>query len=224
MVPGAIEVGRARPRLRPTHARVGFEGSVAKNCRHVANTTRPRPGGGIRPSSPTSLRGTFSPGADYPGRLGKGEFMCIQLASRAAVLAGCCSATLLLIGVATSASTSPSHQSLASSTTVERAGKADSLKHIEVAAGSVAVAVELTGPSDIVIRDHAGNILFAVDQSARTTTVGKQRRQRASSPPAVARALPDGCEGAFSPYAEPARAQVIGRCVSGVFPGTDALA
>ena len=67
------------------------------------------------------------------------------------------------------------------------------------------------------------NILFAVDRSARTTTVGKQRRQRASSPPAVERALPDGCEGAFSPYAEPARAQVIGRCVSGVFPSTNAL-
>jgi hypothetical protein len=150
--------------------------------------------------------------------------MCIQLVSRAAVLAGCCSATLLLIGVATSASTSSSHQSLASSTTVERAGKADSLKHIEVSAGtSVAVAVELTGPSDIVIRDRDGNILFAVDQSARTTIVGKQRRQRASSPPAVERALPDGCEGAFSPYAEPTRAHVIGRCVSGVFPSTNAL-
>jgi hypothetical protein len=127
--------------------------------------------------------------------------------------------------VTTSASTSSSHRSLASSTTVERAGKADSLKHIEVSAGtSVAVAVELTGPSDIVIRDRDGNILFAVDQSARTTTVGKQRKQRASSPPAVERALPDGCEGAFSLYAEPARAHVIGRCVLGVFPGTDTLA
>jgi hypothetical protein len=112
-----------------------------------------------------------------------------------------------------------------SSTTVERAGKADSLKHIEVSAGtSVAVAVELRGPSDIVIRDRDGNILFAVDQSARTTTVGKQRRQRASSPPTVERALSDGCEGAFSPYAEPARAHVIDRCVSGVFLGTDTLA
>jgi hypothetical protein len=81
----------------------------------------------------------------------------------------------------------------------------------------------LTGPSDIVIRDRDGNVLFAVDQSARTTTVGKQRRQRASSPPALERALPDGCEGAFSPYAEPTRAHVIGRCVSGVFPSTNAL-
>jgi hypothetical protein len=154
-----------------------------------------------------------------------GEFMCIQLVSRAAALAGCCSATFLLIGVATSASTSPTHQSLASSTTVERAGKADPLKHIEVSAGTnVAIAVELRGASDIVIRDRDGNILFAVDQSARTTTVGKQRRQRASSPPTVERALPHGCEGAFSPYAEPARAHVIGRCVSSVFPGTNALA
>jgi hypothetical protein len=150
--------------------------------------------------------------------------MCVQLVSRAAVLAGCCSVTLLLIGVATSASTSPTHQNFASPTIVERAGKADSLKHIEVSAGTnVAIAVELRGASDIVIRDRDGNILFAVDQSARTTTVGKQGRQRASSPPTVERALPDGCEGAFSPYAEPTRAHVIGRCVSSIFLGTNTL-
>jgi hypothetical protein len=151
--------------------------------------------------------------------------MCIQLVSRAAVLAGCCSATLLLIGVATSASTSPTHQNFAPSATVERARKGDPLRHIEVSAGTnAAIAVELRGASDIVIRDRDGNILFAVDQSARTTTVGKLRRQRASAPPTVERALPDGCEGAFSPYAEPGRAHVIGRCVSSVFPGTNALA
>jgi hypothetical protein len=73
---------------------------------------------------------------------------------------------------------------------------------VRTAGTNAAIAVELRGASDIVIRDRDGNILFAVDQSARTTTVGKQRRQRASAPPTAERALPDGCEGAFSPYAE----------------------
>jgi hypothetical protein len=65
---------------------------------------------------------------------------------------------------------------------------------------------------------------LAVDQSA----TDDHRRQAAQTARKftsdLERALPDGCEGAFSPYAEPARAHVIGRCVSSVFPGTNALA
>ena len=91
---------------------------------------------------------------------------------------------------------------------------------------SDAIAVELTGPSDVVIRDRDGNILFAVDHAARTTTVGKQRRPHRNVPrdtAAAERALPDGCEGAFSPYVDPARAHIIGRCVSGIFPRNNAF-
>jgi hypothetical protein len=203
---------------------MGFEGRVVTNCRHVADTTRPRPGGRIRPSSPTSLRGTFAPGTDYPKRLGKGNSCAFS-----SFLVP--PSWLVVVQRPFCSSVWRHRQALRQVIRVLRRPRPSNAqerpirKHIEVSAGtSVAVAVKLTGASDIVIRDRDGNILFAVDQSARTTTVGKQRRQRASSPPTVERALPDGCEGAFSPYAEPARAHVIGRCVSGVFPGTDALA
>jgi hypothetical protein len=119
-----------------------------------------------------------------------------------------CSAAFFLVGVATSAfSSSSAHQVLDSSASVERAGKADRLKHVEdLVSADDAIAVELTGPSDIVIRDRYGNVLFAVDHSARMTTVGKRRGRRAIFPEAPGteeRALPEGCEGAFSPYVEP---------------------
>jgi hypothetical protein len=156
--------------------------------------------------------------------------MRIQRISRFAVLAGFCSGVaFLLVGVATSASsTSSTNQRVVPSVSVERAGKADQLKPIKGStAAKDAIAVELTGPSDVVIRDRNGNILFAVDHAARVTTVGKQNRQRATfpdRPPTSERALPDGCEGAFSPYVEPARAHVIGRCVSGLFQDNDMFA
>jgi hypothetical protein len=156
--------------------------------------------------------------------------MCIQRISRISALVGGCSAALMLIGVATSASSTSSttHQAFAPSVSIERAGKADLLKPVKGSMGaSDAIAVDLTGPSDVVIRDRAGNILFAVDHAARTTTVGKQRKPVATfpeTPQATQRALPDGCEGAFSPYVDPARAHIIGKCVSGLFPRNDALA
>jgi hypothetical protein len=165
---------------------------------------------------------------DYSTKLGKGEFMCIQRISRIGVLAGCCAAAVFLIGVATSAfSSSSSRQVLDPSASVERAGKADRLMHVEglVSADDV-IAVELTGPSDIVIRDRYGNVLFAMDHSARMTTVGKRRGRRAIFPEVPGKeeqALPEGCEGAFSPYVEPARAHILGRCISGVFPVNSAL-
>jgi hypothetical protein len=80
--------------------------------------------------------------------------------------------------------------------------------------------VELSARSDVVIRDKAGNILFAVDNAARATTIAKQSARsapamKANSPAKVD--LPAGCEGAFSPYAEPSKARIIGRCMSGIF-------
>jgi hypothetical protein len=155
--------------------------------------------------------------------------MCIQRISRFFILAGGCSAVIVLIGAATSASsTSSTHQDFHSSVSVERTGKSDRLTSIKGSAdASNAIGVELAGPSDVVIRDRDGNILFAVDHSARTTTVGKQRRKPITfpdGPQAVERALPDGCEGAFSPYVNPARANIIGRCISGISLGKKVFA
>src|SRR5262249_11793231 len=64
-------------------------------------------------------------------------------------------------------------------------------------------------------------ILFAVDHAARATTKAKQTVRSTPSPLSLTPAekdLPDGCEGAFSPYAEPAKSRIIGRCVSSIFP------
>jgi hypothetical protein len=59
-------------------------------------------------------------------------------------------------------------------------------------------------------------ILFAVDNAARATTIGKQSGGGVpvlkTYPPAEMD-LPAGCEGAFGPYAEPS----IRRCLSGIF-------
>ena len=81
------------------------------------------------------------------------------------------------------------------------------------------ISVELSGRSDVVIRDSAGNILFAVNNAARATTIAKQRDRSAPAPKAnqpVELDLPAGCEGAFSAYAEPSKARIIGRCMSGI--------
>jgi hypothetical protein len=75
--------------------------------------------------------------------------------------------------------------------------------------------------ASVVVRDVEGNIIFAVDHLARTTTVGKQHSRRGTfpnNPTAVERELPEGCEGAFSPYVDPDKAHIIGRCVSSIFP------
>jgi hypothetical protein len=101
--------------------------------------------------------------------------------------------------------------------TVERSHKGDRLMHFQTSGGaSYSIAVEVTATSNVIVRDKGGNILFAVDQSSRTTTVGKQIKRRAvvPGPGEAERELPDGCEGAFSPYAEPSKARIIGRCVS----------
>jgi hypothetical protein len=137
-------------------------------------------------------------------------------------LTGLYSAAALFIAVATSASNpSSSPVDIHQSQSVDRTLKGDRLTHSKTArdAGS-SISVEMSGRSDVVIRDRAGNILFAVDNAARATTIGKQSGRGApalkTNPPADLD-LPAGCEGAFSPYAEPSKARIIGRCMSGMF-------
>jgi hypothetical protein len=147
--------------------------------------------------------------------------MFIQRISRFSIIAAFCAASLMLATQATSAltrsSTRPTAQSVAQ---VNRISKSDGLARARMLQGSSnAIAVELTGPSDVVIRDRQGFFLFAVDHSTRTTIVGKQGGGRAIVPSAPAQAhepLPEGCEGAFSPYVEPSRAHILGLCVSSI--------
>jgi hypothetical protein len=151
-----------------------------------------------------------------------GKEMMSSRMTRIGVVASFCSAGLLLVGVATSASSpsfSPPKSRLVEppTSTVERSHKGDRLMHFQTSGGaSYSIAVEVTATSNVIVRDKGGNILFAVDQSSRTTTVGKQIKRRAvvPGPGEAERELPDGCEGAFSPYAEPSKARIIGRCVS----------
>jgi hypothetical protein len=137
------------------------------------------------------------------------------------VLTGLYSAVTLSIAVAIFAST-PSSSPIAAYQTqsVDHTHKGNRLTLSKVAkdAGS-SISVEMSGRSDVVIRDRAGNILFAVDNGARATTIGKQSDRTIpalkAAPPAED--LPAGCEAAFSPYAEPSKARIIGRCMSGIF-------
>jgi hypothetical protein len=90
-----------------------------------------------------------------------------------------------------------------------------------------AFSVEVDGKSDAVVtvRDRDGRMLYRFDPAERMTIVAK-RTPAVSKPSGQGAApreptssdspLPDGCEGAFSPYAEPSMANVIGRCVSEV--------
>jgi hypothetical protein len=90
-------------------------------------------------------------------------------------------------------------------------------------------SVEVTGRlvSAITIRDQNGRVLYSADPDTRTTVIAKRPaieewsrpgkgvetadHKRPGSPSAV---MPDGCEGAFSPYAAPSMKHVIGRCIS----------
>jgi hypothetical protein len=147
--------------------------------------------------------------------------MFIQRISRFSIIAAFCSASLMLVAQATSALSHSSTRTTAESfALVDRSAKSDRLvREREVQGSANAIAIELTGPSDVVIRDRRGFVLFAVDHSARTTIIGKQGGRRVTLPaaPAQAReAVPEGCEGAFSPYVEPSKAHILGRCVSSI--------
>jgi hypothetical protein len=126
------------------------------------------------------------------------------------------------IAVSTSSSTmSSSPVDMHQSQSVDRTLKGDCFTHSKTARdASSSISVEMSGRSDVVIRDRAGNILFAVDNAARATTIGKQSgrsapAQKTNNPPADLD-LPAGCEGAFSSYVEPSKAGMIGRCMTGI--------
>jgi hypothetical protein len=135
-------------------------------------------------------------------------------------LTGLYSGGALFIAIATSASTPSSPASAYQPQSVDRVHKGDLLTRSRASKEMTSpISVELSGRSDVVIRDRAGNILFAVDNAARATTISKQSGQsapdlKAKSPAEID--LLDGCEGAFSPYAEPSKARIIGRCMSGI--------
>jgi hypothetical protein len=151
--------------------------------------------------------------------------MFIERISRFSIVAAVCSASFMLV---TQATTALSHSSVRptaeSDTRVDRAAKSDRLVRAKGLQSSPnAIAIELTGPSDVVIRDRRGFIVFAVDHLARTTIVGKQGGGPVNSPTAPAQAhepVPEGCEGALSPYVEPSKAHILGRCLSSNESGT----
>jgi hypothetical protein len=137
-------------------------------------------------------------------------------------LTGLYPAAALVIAVITSASTASSslvgvHQSRL----VDRALKGDRLRHFEAPKDvGPSIPVESSGSSDVVIRDRAGNILFAVNNAARATIIAKQSGRSAPALKAklpAERNLPYGCEGAFSPYAEPSKSQNNRTMMSGIF-------
>jgi hypothetical protein len=135
-------------------------------------------------------------------------------------LTGLYSISALSIGVAISTSIPTTHLPIHQVQSVDRAHKGGLLTRFTAPKDAGAsISVELSGRSDVVIRDNAGNILFAVNNSARATTIAKQRDRSAPAPKAnkpVELDLPAGCEGAFSPYAEPSKATIIGRCMSSI--------
>jgi hypothetical protein len=144
-------------------------------------------------------------------------------------LTGLYSAAALAIAVTTSASTpSSSLVGVHQSQLVDRAHKGDRLRRFEAPKEvGPSISVELSGRVDVVVRDRAGNILFAVDNAVQATTIAKQSGQsapalKAKSPAEVD--LPDGCDGAFSPYAEPSKARIVGRCMSGIFSRAEVAA
>ena len=131
------------------------------------------------------------------------------------------SGVLLVVAAVTSASIAQSSSHVAverPQTWVDHFHKGERLIRPKTGGGMGSIAVEISGRSDIVVRDTKGNILFAVNNAARRTTVAKQLARRTPSrkniTAPVEKDFPDGCEGAFSPYAEPSMAGVIGRCVS----------
>ena len=92
------------------------------------------------------------------------------------------------------------------------------------------VEVEVNGRLDaaITLRDRDGQVLYRTDPINHVTTVAKRAAsgRTVTAPPATepesttpkAPEMPDGCEGAFSPYAAPRMAHVIGRCISSLPP------
>jgi hypothetical protein len=117
---------------------------------------------------------------------------------------------------------------------VERTNKTDRMVGAFKVRGEYvpAISVEVAGKSDAVVtvRDRHGRMLYRLDPAGRMTIVAKRMTQTPAVPKPsgqgsapreptssdATKELPDGCEGAFSPYVEPSMANVIGRCVSEV--------
>jgi hypothetical protein len=143
-------------------------------------------------------------------------------------LTGLYSASALFIAVATSEST-PSSPPIAAHQpqSVDRLHKGDRMARSNAFPdGGSSIVVEVSGKSDVVVRDREGNILFAVDNATRATTVAKRSGRSAPAlkeNPPIDTELPVGCEGAFSSYAEPSKARIIGRCMSSISPRTEVL-
>jgi hypothetical protein len=141
-------------------------------------------------------------------------------------LTGLYSASALFVVVGTSDPT-PSSSPIAvhQPQSVDRLHKGDRLARSKALTdGGASIVVEVSGKSDVVVRDREGNILFGVDNATRATTVAKQSGRvlpdpKENSP--IETELPVGCEGAFSSYAEPSKARIIGRCMSSISPQTE---
>ena len=115
-------------------------------------------------------------------------------------------------------------------TTVERVRKGDRLAPPVAAdaADSAFASVEVAGRFDsaIIIRDKNGRLLYSADPASQTTVIAKRTTTRERAPPmgpadperaaSPPEEMPDGCEGAFSPYAAPRMAHIVGRCISGI--------
>jgi hypothetical protein len=83
-------------------------------------------------------------------------------------LTGLYAGAALFIAAATSASTPSSPTSVYQRQSVDRVQKSDLLTRSKTSKEATSsISVELSGRSDVVIRDRAGNILFAVDNAAR---------------------------------------------------------
>jgi hypothetical protein len=106
----------------------------------------------------------------------------------------------------------------------ERTAKGDRIL-VPFNVGNSGVSVEITGQpkTAITVRDRDGSMIYRVDPASRTTTVAKRTGRGAISPGEQTSKrdnfvnlmpLPEGCESAFSPYADPDKALVIGRCIS----------
>jgi hypothetical protein len=104
----------------------------------------------------------------------------------------------------------------------ERTNKSDRLVRAFNVRGAVmpTFSVEIVGSGNaaVTVRNPDGSILYRVSPTERVTVVAKRALQK-PVPEEIgssdgARGLPDGCESPFSPFVEPAMANVIGRCVS----------
>jgi hypothetical protein len=144
--------------------------------------------------------------------------MFVQRISCFSIVMALCAAAVMLISQGTSALSHPSRHVLPASSALVRTAKSDRLVRGSGSQGSAnPVTIELSVPSNVVVRDRRGNILFAVDHSARITIIGKQGGDPSAFPEVtggVQKPIPEGCEGAFSPYVEPSKAHILGRCLS----------